>query len=122
MGCTLISTAHFAFMCTFFRSVILSPYWMTKHKEIIMGYKSIIVFDMDHLNLIIENPVQFATNLKNAMLSMSSYKEGTVQVFGDHCTATVASVIHVCHTDETPILKFPDFHAETVELKDLETF
>lgn len=87
-----------------------------------MGYKSIVVLDMDHLHLIIENPVQFATNLKNALLGMSSCKEGTVRVSGNYCTATVANVICVCHADETPVLKFPDFHAETVEHKDLETF
>jgi len=75
-----------------------------------MGYKTIVVFDNDHLDLMKTDPEQIAQELYTAILK-ATRGEQAVKVRGKHYTATVATVVHTCHADENPILKFFDFSA-----------
>lgn len=80
-----------------------------------MGYKSIVVIDNDHLDIIKSNPELFVENL---LRQLSSYKRtgGGVLCRNLNSSANVATVVHSCHINESPTIKFGDFGATIITL------
>ena len=74
-----------------------------------MGHKAVVVMDLDVLDMIEENPAEFARRLKNAVLTHRRLG-GSVSLGG----ATVANVVWSGHADLSPILKFVDFRADNL--------
>lgn len=79
-----------------------------------MGHKTVVVLDNDLIDLILENPVGFATKLHEKVLTFRR-TGGNVSVKGDRCIGTVANVVWQGHVDQTPNLKFVDFSIEEVK-------
>lgn len=77
-----------------------------------MGHKAIVIFDLDHLDQIDRDPLQFCRRLQDAILSHKR-TGGSVHVNG----ATVADAVWSGHTSQTPVLKFQDFSAVEVTEK-----
>lgn len=72
-----------------------------------MGYKAIVVFDLDHLDNIKNNPEGFAQEIVSAILRHSRMTPTRANLGG----ATVAEVVHKCHVDAMPLIAFDDLNA-----------
>jgi hypothetical protein len=76
-----------------------------------MGYKTVVVFDNDHLDLMKKNPEEFVKSLLQGIL----HKSMTTDDVKVHSSGTnVATVVWGGHVSRTPVLKFEDFSAEDV--------
>lgn len=72
-----------------------------------MGYKAIIIIDMDHLDFIEKHPLAFVDNLREKIRAHKRLGGG-VHLAG----ATVANVVYTGNVNETPTLTFKDYGAE----------
>jgi len=72
-----------------------------------MGHKSIVVFNHDVLDHMENDPAEFVSRLKHAILTHRRLG-GSVTMTG----ATVANVVWSGHADLSPTLKFVDFQVE----------
>lgn len=78
-----------------------------------MGHKAVAVFDLDVLDLIDSNPIEFARRFKIAILNHRQIG-GFVSIGGE----TVANVVWSGHADLAPVLKFTSYGAENVTYSD----
>lgn len=79
-----------------------------------MGYRTVVIFDNDNLNLIKGDP-NFQTRLFEAIMKHSIVNR-SCEVGGsaNGMTADIAYVVHCSHADTKVSLRLIDFNAHTI--------
>ena len=81
-----------------------------------MGFKTVVVFDNDHIDQMRTNPEDFVQALLSALSKGQGVREVPIRHLGNY-SSTIGNVVWCGHVDVSPTMTITDFGAYNISYK-----